>query len=311
MKDLPPQPPPLPPSSGVASAVAGAGAAPAARRAERPYEPAFGNLPLYLLGRLCAALVDTFAIGFVFATFAFKVAAGNGGALTWVLVPLAAQSEGTFAALSGLSIGCALLLAFLTEALVGTTIGKLLFALNVRTVRGGWAGFGRVFVRNIMRPIDLLLIGPLLAAVTPKHQRARRSSRRDGRRAERHRPVRADARDRRPQRDRLRSGALRRRAHLGARRRRPSLRLRAVARRPRRQRRPRRSRGSSPRPPPRARSRRRRSRRPAAGLGRSGGERGSGRGRSARRGAGAAPDSRRLPPRVPPGNPNPPRAHRF
>jgi uncharacterized RDD family membrane protein YckC len=171
MKDLPPQPPPLPPSSGVASAVAGAGAAPAARRAERPYEPAFGNLPLYLLGRLCAALVDTFAIGFVFATFAFKVAAGNGGALTWVLVPLAAQSEGTFAALSGLSIGCALLLAFLTEALVGTTIGKLLFALNVRTVRGGWAGFGRVFVRNIMRPIDLLLIGPLLAAVTPKHQR--------------------------------------------------------------------------------------------------------------------------------------------
>jgi uncharacterized RDD family membrane protein YckC len=150
-----------------AAAAGPASAAPA----PRPYEPKFGNLAFYLLGRLCAALVDIIAIGFVVATFVFHATVGSGTTLSWVLVPVAAQSEGAFAALAGLSIGSALLLAFLTEALVGTTIGKLLFALNVRTLRGGWAGFGRVFVRNIVRPIDLLLIGPLLAAVTPKHQR--------------------------------------------------------------------------------------------------------------------------------------------
>jgi uncharacterized RDD family membrane protein YckC len=169
MKDLPPQPPPQPPpSNAVAAVVPGAAVT---SRAGRPYEPAFGNLAFYLLGRLCAALVDVLAIGFIVATFAFHASIGSGTAASWLLLPAAAQSEGLFAGLAGLSIGCALLLSFLTEALVGTTIGKLLFALNVRTLRGGWAGFGRVFVRNILRPLDLLLIGPLLAAVTPKHQR--------------------------------------------------------------------------------------------------------------------------------------------
>jgi uncharacterized RDD family membrane protein YckC len=166
MKDLPPQPPPFD-----AAAVAASGAAVPAAPAPRPYQPQFGNLPFYFLGRFCATLVDTFAIGFVVATFAFNAAAGGRTSFAWVLVPAGAQNEGAFAALAGLSIGCALLFAFFTEALVGTTIGKLLFALNVRTLKGGWAGFGRVFVRNILRPIDVLLIGPLLAAVTPKHQR--------------------------------------------------------------------------------------------------------------------------------------------
>jgi uncharacterized RDD family membrane protein YckC len=166
MKDLPPQPPPFD-----AAAVAASGAAVPLARAARPYQPQFGNLPFYFLGRLCAMLVDTFAIGFVVATFVFNAAAGGKTSFAWVLVPAGAQNEGAFAALAGLSIGCALVLAFFTEALVGTTIGKLLFALNVRTLRGGWAGFGRIFVRNVLRPLDVLLIGPLLAAVTPKHQR--------------------------------------------------------------------------------------------------------------------------------------------
>ncbi len=166
MNDLPPQPPPFD-----AAAVAASGAGVPVAPVQRPYQPQFGNLPFYFLGRLCATLVDTFAIGFVVATFAFNAATGGKASFAWVLVPAAAQSEGAFAALAGLSIACALLLAFFTEALIGTTIGKLLFALNVRTLRGGWAGFGRIFVRNILRPIDVLLIGPLLAAVTPKHQR--------------------------------------------------------------------------------------------------------------------------------------------
>jgi uncharacterized RDD family membrane protein YckC len=173
MSNLPPQPPrfdagaPASPGGPVRPAAPVSPAAPL----ERQYEPKFGNLTAYLLGRFCAAFVDTLAIGFVIATFLFHATIGSGTTLSWVLVPIAARSEGAFAALAGLSIAGAMLLAFFTEALVGTTIGKLLFALNVRTLRGGWAGFGRVFVRSLLRPIDLLLIGPLLAAVTPKHQR--------------------------------------------------------------------------------------------------------------------------------------------
>lgn len=163
MNDLPPRPP-------FDSLAVAADTTPVTKKPP-PYDPKFGNLPLYLLARFCAACVDTFVIGFVFATFAFKMMVGNGTTLSWVMVPVAAQSEGAFAALAGLSIGCAVLLAVLTEALIGTTIGKLLFALNVRTVRGGWAGFGRVVLRNIFRPLDLLFIGLFLALVTPKHQR--------------------------------------------------------------------------------------------------------------------------------------------
>jgi uncharacterized RDD family membrane protein YckC len=163
MNDLPPRSP--------FDSLAVAADATSVTKKPQPYDPKFGNLPLYLLARLCAAGVDTFAIGFVIATFAFKVMVGNGTTLNWVVVPVAARSEGAFAALAGLSIGCAWLLAILTEALIGTTIGKLLFSLNVRTARGGWAGFGRVVLRNLIRPFDLLLIGPLLALITPKHQR--------------------------------------------------------------------------------------------------------------------------------------------
>ncbi len=165
MSDLPP-PPPIQ----AAAAAGGVVAAPKAP-APRPYEPKFGSLPVYLIRRFCAACVDIFAIGYLVATFFFNAAIGGAAAYAWVLVPVAARSEGAFAALAGLSLGCAWIFAFVMEALVGTTVGKMLFALNVRTLRGGWAGFGRVFARNLLRPVDLLLIGPLLAAVTPKHQR--------------------------------------------------------------------------------------------------------------------------------------------
>ncbi|MBD5656001.1 MAG: hypothetical protein IAI50_12605, partial [Candidatus Eremiobacteraeota bacterium] len=43
--------------------------------------------------------------------------------------------------------------------------------LQVRRRDGRHAGAGRVFARSLLLPIDIVVIGPLLALVTPRHQR--------------------------------------------------------------------------------------------------------------------------------------------
>jgi uncharacterized RDD family membrane protein YckC len=129
-----------------------------------PYVHRFGNVPAYLFARLAAFLVDVFGVAFVLATFAFH--AFEAGYLT-----IGGRNEGGFVALAGYSLAIAFAFAFLCEALLGTTLGKALFALHTRSVDGRHAGPGRVFIRYLLRPIDLLLIGPLLALVTARHRR--------------------------------------------------------------------------------------------------------------------------------------------
>ncbi len=126
--------------------------------------PRFGNVPLYLLARLLAFGIDVLALGIAIAAFGFH--AFERGFLT-----LAGRTEGGFAALAGASFALALLFAFLCEALFGATLGKAIFGLRVRRSNGGHAGVARIFVRYLLRPIDLLLVGPILALVTPRHQR--------------------------------------------------------------------------------------------------------------------------------------------
>jgi uncharacterized RDD family membrane protein YckC len=129
-----------------------------------PYVHAFGNVPFYLLTRFAAFVVDVFLVAYLIATFGFH--AFEAGYLAY-----GSRSEGGFLSLVLSSLAIAFTFAFLCEALTGTTIGKALFALHTRAVDGRHAGGGRVFVRYLLRPIDLLLIGPLLALVTPKHRR--------------------------------------------------------------------------------------------------------------------------------------------
>ncbi|MBD5636066.1 MAG: RDD family protein, partial [Candidatus Eremiobacteraeota bacterium] len=128
------------------------------------FTPRFGNVPVYLFARFLAFMVDIVAIAFAIAAFGFNTF-GRG------FIIFAGRDEGGFVALAGASFGAALLFAFLCEALFSTTLGKLIFGLHVRRARGGHAGVARVFVRYLLRPIDLLAIGPLLALVTPRHQR--------------------------------------------------------------------------------------------------------------------------------------------
>lgn len=124
----------------------------------------FGNVPLYLVARFVAFLIDIFAIAFAIAAFGFH--AFELGFLT-----LAGRDEGGFGLLAAVSFGAAIVIALVCEALFGITLGKAIFGLRVRRGDGKHAGVLRIIARYVLRPIDLIVIGPLLAFVTPRHQR--------------------------------------------------------------------------------------------------------------------------------------------
>jgi uncharacterized RDD family membrane protein YckC len=129
-----------------------------------PYRPRITHLPSYLASRFAAFVLDVFGVAFLLATFGYHAA--NLG--TWAGVK--ADASG-FWIISLTAFVLALLIAFVCEGLFATTLGKLLFGLVVLNARGGYAGLGRALTRSAMRPVDLLLIGPILALATPKRQR--------------------------------------------------------------------------------------------------------------------------------------------
>ncbi len=129
-----------------------------------PYAHRFGSIPFYLFARFAAFVLDIFGVAFLLATFGYH--ATDLGSFI-----VAGHDPNGYATLTSLSLGIALLIAFFSEAITGTTLGKLIFALHTRRGNGSHAGALRVFVRYLLRPIDLLAIGPLLALVTPRHQR--------------------------------------------------------------------------------------------------------------------------------------------
>ncbi|MGH7728447.1 MAG: RDD family protein [Vulcanimicrobiaceae bacterium] len=143
------------------------------------YVPRFGPLGSYLVGRLLAFVLDVFAIAFAVATFIFHATLAHalrGHAAPLLLFGfslgnLQRGATSTFVVLAIVAFAIALIFMWLCETIFGTTLGKLLFGLAIRRSRGGRAGPARVFWRNLLRPVDALVIGPLLALVTPKHQR--------------------------------------------------------------------------------------------------------------------------------------------
>lgn len=129
-----------------------------------PYVHRFGSIPFYLFARFAAFVLDIFGVAFLVATFAYH--ATDAGYFV-----VAGHDPNGYATIVALSLGVALVIAFFSEAITGTTLGKLIFALHTRRGNGSHAGAVRVFVRYLLRPIDVLAIGPLLALLTPRHQR--------------------------------------------------------------------------------------------------------------------------------------------
>lgn len=138
-------------------------APPAAPQPPR-FEHRFGNLGVYLLRRFFAFAIDVFGVTFLLATFGAQ-------ATTLGAIDLSARSAASFVTLMFASLGIALAVMLVSEGFFGFTLGKLIFGLHVGRTNGGWAGPGRAFIRMLLRPVDLLLIGPLLSLVTPRHQR--------------------------------------------------------------------------------------------------------------------------------------------
>jgi uncharacterized RDD family membrane protein YckC len=143
------------------------------------YVPRFGSLNTYFSARLVAFVIDVFGIAFVIATFLFnlvfsQVTSANAAPLFALGISLAALKnafQGSFLVLAAAAFIGAFVFIWICETILGSTLGKLLFGLAIRRAAGGRAGPLRIILRNLIRPIDALIVGGLLALVTPKHQR--------------------------------------------------------------------------------------------------------------------------------------------
>ena len=154
---LPPQPiPPQPAFYGPAAAAVGA---PAPRPAYR-----FGNPITYTLARFLAFVLDVVVVTTVSTMLLYGLIAIN------PFTGLPNNSEGGFDATVGMGLAIAVLYLWLFEAILGTTLGKLAFSLHVYAPNHRIVGFGRAFARNLLRPLDLLVIGWVLALL-PGHRR--------------------------------------------------------------------------------------------------------------------------------------------
>ena len=128
------------------------------------YAPTFGSLGPYAFTRFAALVIDFFVIPFFLACFAFNMA--DRGVLAF-----APRSGAGFGTIAAIAFGVAIVFAVLFESIFETTLGKALFGLGVRRGTGQHAGLHRIVIRYVLLPIDLVVIGELLALVTRRHQR--------------------------------------------------------------------------------------------------------------------------------------------
>jgi uncharacterized RDD family membrane protein YckC len=124
----------------------------------------FGNPFGYVTRRFLAFALDLVVVTSVATMLLYGLIAIN------PFTGLPNNSEGGFDATFGMGIGIALIYLWLFEAILGTTLGKLAFSLHVYAPKHRFVGFGRAFIRNLIRPLDLFVIGWILALM-PGHRR--------------------------------------------------------------------------------------------------------------------------------------------
>ena len=118
-----------------------------------------GKLPTQVLGRRTVAVILD---GIIVAAIIFGAAKLNGDLHT--------NNSKVTIGNAGIYYGIGF------EILFNATIGKFITGIRVRERDGGRAGFIRVIVRNILRPIDGFLgylVGWAVAMISGKHRRGR------------------------------------------------------------------------------------------------------------------------------------------
>ncbi len=124
----------------------------------------FGNPLGYVAARFFAFALDIALVTVFVTSLAYALIAIN------PLTGLPTNTQSGFDATLAVGVAVALVYVWLSEAFVGTTIWKLAFGLHVYNPHGRMVGLGRAFVRNLLRPLDLLVIGGILAML-PGHRR--------------------------------------------------------------------------------------------------------------------------------------------
>jgi len=127
-----------------------------------PVAPDHGDVGAYIVRRTLALLIDLIFVGALIGMAGRAwIARSSNGELTLggFLQLMLVVAIGLFA------------YRWLFSGIFGSTPGKLLFGLVVGRNGGGRAGLARTFVRELILPLDLVVIGFLLAALLPRRQR--------------------------------------------------------------------------------------------------------------------------------------------
>lgn len=163
-----PPPPPPPPSARPADPVRTPPPPPPRavlkERSAQPVHHDFGDVGIYIVRRFLALIVDLAGIGVLIGLGLIAIVDATRPAPDQFLAAHARD----FAIAFGAAIFAYLTIA---EALFGSTVGKGLFGLGVGRVDGSRLGFGRALVRNIFLPLDLAVVGFLVATVTSSRRR--------------------------------------------------------------------------------------------------------------------------------------------
>ena len=163
-RPVPPRPTPVPPTSMGATPVSGTVIPPRTVTVVPPARLDVGNPFGYVSARFFAFMLDIALVAGVVTSLAYSLIAIN------PITGLPTNSQRGFDATLAIGLAIALVYVWLAEAFFGTTIWKLAFGLHVFSQHTRSVGLGRAFVRSLLRPIDVLIVGGVLAML-PGHRR--------------------------------------------------------------------------------------------------------------------------------------------
>lgn len=155
---------PVPPSSPWAGPVSGTVIPPRSVTVVPPPRVDVGNPFGYMCARLFAFVLDIVLVGGVATSLMYSLIAIN------PVTGLPTNTQRGFDATLAIGVAIALVYVWVSEAFFGTTIWKLAFGLHVYAVRGGRVGLGAAFLRGLLRPLDVLIVGGVMAML-PAHRR--------------------------------------------------------------------------------------------------------------------------------------------